>query len=168
LRKKARNAARKSATLAISLDEGEGSVLRPVLFLLAAHATSAGGAGEQSRYGRLDDRGRPVPARDELLEPVSLDAADDLVGHEIGVGDQPLQQAAAETRPVWESRCVDEAGNDRVNRDPAAGELDAHRAGEGELRVLRGAVGTRVPGRDRARDRSDVDEVGRSTRFERG
>jgi hypothetical protein len=55
-------------------------MLRPILFLLAAHATSAGGAGEKSRCGRLDDRGRPVPARDELLEPVSLDAADDLVG----------------------------------------------------------------------------------------
>ena len=71
-------------------------MLRPILFPLAADGTSPGSTGEQSRGGRLEDRGRPVPARDELLEPVTLDGADDLVGYEPGIGDQSLQQAIAE------------------------------------------------------------------------
>ena len=65
-------------------------MLRPILFPLAADGTSPGGTGEQSRGGRLEDRGRPVPPRDELLEPVALDGADDLARYELGVGDQSL------------------------------------------------------------------------------
>src|SRR5439155_2941731 len=110
LRRKARSAARKSATRATSLGEGDGSMLKPILFPLAADGTSPGGTGEQFREGCLDDRSGPVPAGDEPLEPVSLDGADDLLGHQIGLGDQSLQQSTPEARPVRESRRVDEAG----------------------------------------------------------
>ena len=55
-----------------------------------------------------------------------------------------------------------------MDRDPAAGNLDADRPGEGQLCMLRGAVGARVTCRDRPRNRGDVDEVGGSAGFERG
>jgi hypothetical protein len=80
----------------MSVGEGDNIVFA-ILFLVAANSTRPGDAGEHARDGRLDDRGRPVPAGDELLEAVALDAADDLLRDELGFGDYPLQGTAAET-----------------------------------------------------------------------
>src|SRR5947199_6989134 len=133
--------------------------LPSILERSAPNVASAGHPSKRRWGGGLEDRGWPVPARDELLDPVSLHGARDAVGDEIGLADEPLQQAVAEARAVREPRGVDEARVDRVDDDAATCELDADRARERELRVFRGAVGARVPGCDRARHRGDVDDI---------
>src|SRR6476646_4060601 len=163
---KARNAARNSATRAISPGGSDGSILRPILFRLAADGTSAGGPGEQSRSSRLDDGGGPVPVGDELLDPISLDGPDDLLGDELRLGDELLQQPAAQAGSVREARRVDQARIDRVHGDPAARELDRDRAGKGELGVFGCAVGPGLPGGNCSRDGGDVHNVGGRSRLE--
>src|SRR5204862_7057194 len=140
---------------------------RPALLIrVAAHVAGAGRAGGRCGGGRLNDGGRAVPARDELLKPVSLDRTDDTLGDEVGFCDQCLEQAVAKAGSVREARSVDEAGDDRVHGDPATRQLDADRTGERQLGVLRGAVRPRVSGSDRACYGGDVDDVGGSAGFE--
>ena len=163
----ARNAARKSATRATSSGRS-GSIVLPILIRFAACVASSRGAGQESRRRRLDDRRHPIPARHELLDATPLDGTGDAFADEFGLGDQLLDRAVVEARPVREPRRVDEPREDRVDSDPAPGELDTHGAGERDLGMLRGAVRTGVSRRDRPRDRGDVDDVRRRSRLECG
>jgi hypothetical protein len=123
--------------------------------------------GEKCGRRRLSNRRGSVPPRDKLLDSVSLDGPDDALGDEVGFGDEASQGAAVEPRPVREARCVDQARVDGVDGDVTARELDADRSGKCDLRMLRGTVGTGMPGRDRPRDRRDVDDVRGRSRLER-
>ena len=75
-----------------------------------------------------------------------------------GAGSQPCGKPSVSTKP----------GLTVCTRIPRAAELRRGRAREGELRVLRCRVGAGRGNRDRARDRDDVDDVGRRSRLERG
>src|SRR6185312_1514372 len=113
-----------------------------ILIRFAARTESSRSTGEQPGRRGLSDRGRPVPARDELLDPISLDRLNDPPGDEVGLRDEVLEEAMAEARAVREARRVDQARVDRVHRDAAACKLHPDRPRDRELSVLRGAVAT--------------------------
>src|SRR3954468_8604324 len=135
---KPRRAARNSATGTASAAD-TSSAMASILITGRADSTRRH-ACHEARSERLRERRDPVPAGHEDLAPVLLDRGDQPLGDELRLGDERAQ-APAETLALRKARRLDEAGQDRMDADPARPQLARHRPRERELRVLGGRVG---------------------------
>jgi hypothetical protein len=116
----------------------------------------------------LHDRARAVPPGHERLDRVAAEHRHDVLGHRVRPDHGPPQERVAEDCPLRKALRLDQARVDGVDADAAAAQLGGARARERELGVLRRRVGARGRERDCARDRDDVDDIGRPAALESG
>src|SRR5437867_2120667 len=94
-----------------------------ILLRWAAISTPRERRGESAGRESLGEGREAVPARHVELAAAVLDRVDDSLGDELGLEDRAADEPAREPVALREALRLDEAGEDRVHSDPAAGEL---------------------------------------------